>query len=129
MCTRWFGFVLCRGPVREFTPPYKVSIGDGGAMFRPHIRANGDLLDLNVIAGTCKFRCSASGFDLREAHQHKKTGAPKCSCFCGDPYGNRTPVSALRGPCLSLLTNGPCVIRSIIISLVWRVVKGFSKKS
>ena len=46
MCTRWFGFVLCvanyipRGKqVREFTPPYKVSVGDGGAMFRPHIRA------------------------------------------------------------------------------------------
>ena len=41
-------------------------------MFRPHIRANGDLLDLNGIAMNCKFRCSASGFDLREAHQHKK---------------------------------------------------------
>ena len=26
----------------------------------------------------------------------------------GDPYGNRTHVFAVRGRCLSLLTNGPC---------------------
>lgn len=25
----------------------------------------------------------------------------------GDPWGNRTPVSAVRGRCLSRLTNGP----------------------
>ena len=27
--------------------------------------------------------------------------------FCGDPYGNRTHDSALRGPRLNRLTNGP----------------------
>ena len=27
--------------------------------------------------------------------------------FSGDSWENRTPVSALRGPCLSRLTNGP----------------------
>ena len=29
--------------------------------------------------------------------------------FFGDPWGNRTPVSAVRGRCLSRLTNGPCI--------------------
>ena len=27
--------------------------------------------------------------------------------FFGDPYGNRTHVTAVKGPCLNLLTNGP----------------------
>ena len=27
--------------------------------------------------------------------------------FCGDPYGNRTHVSAVKGRCLNRLTNGP----------------------
>ena len=27
----------------------------------------------------------------------------------GDPYGNRTHVTAVKGPCLSRLTNGPLV--------------------
>ena len=29
-------------------------------------------------------------------------------CFCiGDPYGNRTHVTAVKGRCLNRLTNGP----------------------
>lgn len=28
------------------------------------------------------------------------------TCF-GDPYGNRTHVTAVKGPCLNRLTNGP----------------------
>ena len=28
--------------------------------------------------------------------------------FFGDPYGNRTHVTAVKGPCLNRLTNGPC---------------------
>ena len=31
----------------------------------------------------------------------------KLRFFDGDPYGNRTHVFAVRGRCLSLLTNGP----------------------
>ncbi len=31
-----------------------------------------------------------------------------CSFFVfGDPYGNRTHVTAVKGPCLNRLTNGP----------------------
>ena len=28
-------------------------------------------------------------------------------CCCGDPWRNRTAVTAVKGPCLNLLTNGP----------------------
>ena len=28
----------------------------------------------------------------------------------GDPYGNRTHVTAVKGPCLNRLTNGPCIL-------------------
>ena len=27
--------------------------------------------------------------------------------YFGDPYGNRTHVTAVKGPCLNRLTNGP----------------------
>ena len=27
--------------------------------------------------------------------------------FFGDPYGNRTHITAVKGRCLNLLTNGP----------------------
>ena len=32
---------------------------------------------------------------------------PNVSCACGDPYGNRTHDSAVKGRCLNRLTNGP----------------------
>ena len=28
-----------------------------------------------------------------------------------DPYGNRTHVTAVKGPCLNRLTNGPYIIQ------------------
>ena len=41
-------------------------------------------------------------------HQKKKKQAlERVSAFLGDPYGNRTHVTAVKGPCLNLLTNGP----------------------
>ena len=30
--------------------------------------------------------------------------------ICGDPYENRTRVTAVKGPCLNLLTNGPYLV-------------------
>ena len=30
--------------------------------------------------------------------------------FFGDPYENRTRVSAVKGPCLNRLTNGPSMV-------------------
>ena len=35
------------------------------------------------------------------------------SLFVGDPYGNRTHVTAVKGPCLNRLTNGPKMVAGI----------------
>ncbi len=49
--------------------------------------------------------CCRVGFD--EAHNKKP---PYWVVFCyGDPYENRTRVTAVKGRCLNLLTNGPLV--------------------
>ena len=37
----------------------------------------------------------------------KKRNHPKGWFLFGDPYGNRTHVTAVKGRCLNLLTNGP----------------------
>ena len=41
------------------------------------------------------------------ADGHKKKRLAKASLFFGDPYGNRTHVTAVKGRCLNRLTNGP----------------------
>ena len=41
---------------------------------------------------------------------NKKKEKSSTSCeveLFGDPYGNRTHVTAVKGPCLNRLTNGP----------------------
>ena len=38
-----------------------------------------------------------------------------------DPWENRTPVTAVKGRCLSLLTNGPFVITDVY---VFRLTRG-----
>ena len=45
------------------------------------------------------------GFDSRR--EQKKTDTQWCLSFFGDPYGNRTHVTAVKGRCLNRLTNGP----------------------
>ena len=35
-----------------------------------------------------------------------------------DPYGDRTHVSAVKGPCLNHLTNGPFCVTKIIIAVL-----------
>ena len=37
----------------------------------------------------------------------KKLLNPEIEELFGDPYGNRTHVTAVKGPCLNRLTNGP----------------------
>ena len=39
----------------------------------------------------------------------------------GDPYGNRTHVTAVKGPCLSRLTNGPVVAGIGLEPMTYRV--------
>ena len=45
------------------------------------------------------------GFDSHTDKQKKRLA--KASLFFGDPYGNRTHVTAVKGRCLNRLTNGP----------------------
>ena len=55
---------------------------------------------------------------LKTCHRHvfltafrfpysKKDTHRKVCVFFGDPYGNRTHVTAVKGRCLNRLTNGP----------------------
>ena len=43
---------------------------------------------------------------------HEKIPDPKIRDFFHDPYGNRTHVTAVKGPCLNRLTNGPYKYRA-----------------
>ena len=40
----------------------------------------------------------------------------KAFCISGDPWGNRTPVTAVKGRCLNRLTNGPNATITIKLS-------------
>ncbi len=44
---------------------------------------------------------------VRNHSKTKKALQVECFRFAGDPYGNRTHVTAVKGPCLNRLTNGP----------------------
>ena len=44
---------------------------------------------------------------FRFPYGQKKTHTEWCVSFFGDPYGNRTHVTAVKGRCLNRLTNGP----------------------
>ena len=46
-------------------------------------------------------------FNLSIPAGSKKRRHQKVSSFFGDPYGNRTHVTAVKGRCLNRLTNGP----------------------
>ena len=48
-----------------------------------------------------------NGTERFPSRANKKMDTENGVHFFGDPWENRTPVSALRGPCLSRLTNGP----------------------
>ena len=41
--------------------------------------------------------------------------------FFGDPWENRTPVTAVKGRCLSRLTNGPMVAEIGLEPMTYRV--------
>ena len=54
---------------------------------------------------------------VRPRSHQKEQGTPEAVSLVlfGDSWENRTPVSALRGPCLSRLTNEPCFNRLAIV--------------
>ncbi len=45
----------------------------------------------------------------REKDKTKESTSSYSLLFFGDPYGNRTHVTAVKGPCLNRLTNGPYI--------------------
>ena len=45
--------------------------------------------------------------------EEKENNTDNCLCCFGDPYGTRTHVTAVKGRCLNLLTNGPFERRSL----------------
>ena len=47
---------------------------------------------------------------LKSVYKEKSTTSFEIVRF-GDPYGNRTHVTAVKGPCLNRLTNGPYIIQ------------------
>ena len=52
----------------------------------------------------------------------KKEHTPFGVCsFFGDPWENRTPVTAVKGRCLSRLTNGPVVAEIGLEPMTYRV--------
>ena len=67
---------------------------------------------------------AARAFVSHEPPQNEKSTHSGAS-FCGDSWENRTPVSALRGPCLSRLTNEPIINRLIILPQFFQFVNRF----
>ncbi len=50
--------------------------------------------------------------------QQKSTNLMVDASFVGDPYENRTRVTAVKGRCLNRLTKGPLYLKLIEYSLV-----------
>ena len=52
--------------------------------------------------------CYANAVSIIDTASKQKSHTLWCGVFVfGDPYGNRTHVTAVKGPCLNRLTNGP----------------------
>ena len=84
-----------------------------------YIRAKRECeLRTNALCARCRVRFSPQVTTTKKHHPNRVV----CR---GDSWENRTPVSALRGPCLSRLTNEPFLFRSIILSQLAFFVKSF----
>ena len=52
-------------------------------------------------------------------------GFSPCYYLFGDPWGNRTPVTGVRGRCLNRLTNGPYLARGTgLPAFFWCTIRG-----
>ena len=80
--------------------------GSGGAMLRtPRV----PFVQLNIILIAF---CTHLVY-LRHELAKNKTTPNSVVLFFGDPWENRTPVTAVKGRCLSRLTNGPNMVAEI----------------
>ena len=50
---------------------------------------------------------------LVQGTNKKQALTSECLFFVGDAYGNRTHVTAVKGPCLNRLTNGPRMVADV----------------
>ncbi len=60
------------------------------------------------------FAVSAVSYHYTRGYNEKSTSLEVL--LSGDPWGNRTPVFAVRGRCLSRLTKGPYCLADVIIA-------------
>ena len=86
----------CSIPVRVKTAATTVDIPTG---WDPNTKKEPTGLFFAACGRPCSFD---SSYGL-----HEKIPDPKIRDFIHDPYGNRTHVTAVKGPCLNRLTNGP----------------------
>ena len=64
----------------------------------------------DIFVGGAKLTTRAAQPPLQLWRRKMGTKKPRRDCsraFHGDPYGNRTHVTAVKGRCLNRLTNGP----------------------
>ena len=89
----------------------KVSARNGEAIVRTRFaqKSKGSSMTaLSHIAKKHRLGFCASGFDSScKARTKKQALTSECLFFVGDAYGNRTHVTAVKGPCLNRLTNAP----------------------
>ena len=85
----------------------KVEYGNfSRAEYTHTLRLESELSDLRV--GYANPATSSPGWIPRTGRQKEKEHHPiSDGVLFGDPYGNRTHVTAVKGPCLNRLTNGP----------------------
>ena len=62
--------------------------------------------DVNIDIGGGRFDL-ATNYLASIGTTVSKKAAHRCGLLFGDPYGNRTHVTAVKGRCLNRLTNGP----------------------
>ena len=96
-------------PVSQAISSAKTSIMQIPALFKHKAVKFGDV---NIDIGGGRFDLATSYLASIGIPVSKKA-AHRCGLLFGDPYGNRTHVTAVKGRCLNRLTNGPYKRRSV----------------
>jgi hypothetical protein len=90
-------------PVSQAISSAKTSIMQIPALFKHKAVKFGDV---NIDIGGGRFGL-ATNYLASIGTPVSKKAAHRCGLLFGDPYGNRTHVTAVKGRCLNRLTNGP----------------------
>ena len=70
---------------------------------------------LILLCGGQRWHVRRVRFNVRATGPQKRKSTTSVVLFLwsGDPYGNRTHVTAVKGPCLNRLTNGPIMVADV----------------